>query len=123
MRLEIKVRSEVTIRRINPYCHSRMTAKMERPVKTIHSSSGPRSEVSVPGNAIFTRLMELILRCLPEAASPNRDREQAIRLQLNQNYQLQSKEIRLWPIGKIARFAPGTKLAIGTEWGCCYCRT
>jgi hypothetical protein len=66
--------------------------------------------------------MELMLRWLPEAASPNSDREQAIRLHLNQNYQLQSKEIRLWLIGKIARFAPGAKLAIGTEWGCCYCR-
>src|SRR6188768_1636536 len=100
MMVEIYVRSEVTIRWIKPYRHSTTAAKIHRPVKIIHSSSGPRSGASVPGNgrlAVPAPLMELILPYLLRRLHSNSDREQA--RQLDQRRQAQSKEICPRPTG------------------------
>ena len=49
------------MRWINPYRHSRKTAKIESPVKIIQSSRTLRSGVAVPGNTVSAP-MALMLR-------------------------------------------------------------
>src|SRR5262249_35017966 len=61
MRVEIYVRSEITIRRIKPYRHSRTKAKIESPVKIIQRSKGSLSGMSSRDGVSRSVLNTLIL--------------------------------------------------------------
>src|SRR5438067_2058252 len=64
IRLEIYVRSDISIRRIKPYRHNTTPAKMERPVKIIQSSRAPRSRPPVSNDANPVLIVLIVFICL-----------------------------------------------------------